>query len=67
MGGSNCLQETQAELTSKAGRVSDANMVKLCQHVLGKRDIRMRGFVLEGWPKTPEQAEQLFTLDQPYS
>jgi adenylate kinase family enzyme len=46
--------------------VSDANMVKLCSHVLSKRDMRMEGFLLEGWPKTPDQAEQLFTQDQPY-
>ncbi len=61
------MQEVQAELSSKAGRVSDANMVKLCNHVLSKRDMRMRGFLLEGWPKTPDQAEQLFTQDQPYT
>ncbi|DBA71290.1 TPA: Adenylate kinase 7 [Trebouxia sp. C0005] len=64
--GGSTKQEVQAELSSKAGRVSDINMVKLCSHVLSKRDMRMRGFLLEGWPKTPEQAEQLFTQDQPY-
>ncbi len=61
------MQEVQAELSSKAGRVSDANMVKLCNHGLSKRGMRMRGFLLEGWPKTPDQAEQLFTQDQPYT
>ncbi|DBA87705.1 hypothetical protein WJX77_003659 [Trebouxia sp. C0004] len=64
--GGSTKQEVQAELSGKAGRVSDINMVKLCSHVLSKRDMRMRGFLLEGWPKTPEQAEQLFTQDQPY-
>lgn len=61
------MQEVQAELGGKGGRVSDGNMVKLCSHVLSKRDASMKGFVLEGWPKTPEQAEQLFTQDQPYT
>ena len=41
-------------------------MLKLCKHVLGKREAHMKGFVLEGWPKTLDQAEQLFTEDQPY-
>lgn len=61
------MQEVQAELGGKGGRVSDGNMVKLCSHVLSKRDMSMKGFVLEGWPKTPEQAEQLFTQEQPYT
>ena len=54
-------------MSSKVGRVSDANMAKLANHVLSKRDMRMRGFLLEGWPKTPEQAQLLFTQDQPYT
>lgn len=61
------VQEVQAELGGKGGRVSDANMVKLCSHVLGKRDPSMKGYVLEGWPRTPEQAEQLFTREEPYT
>ena len=61
------MQEVQAELGGKGGRMSDGNMVKLCSHVLSKRDMSMKGFVLEGWPKTPDQAEQLFTREQPYT
>ena len=61
------MQEVQAELSGKGARVSDSNMVKLCAHVLGKRDMITKGFVLEGWPKTPDQAEQLFTVDHPYT
>ena len=61
------VQEVQVELGGKGGRVSDAHMVKLCRHVLSKRDLSMKGFVLEGWPKTPEQAEQLFTQEEPYT
>ena len=62
----NCLQEVQAELSGKGGRVSDGTMVKLCNHVLSKKGMTSKGFVLEGWPKTPEQAEQLFTREQAY-
>ena len=61
------LQEMQADMSSKTGRVSDATMLKLCRHVMGRRDPQWKGFILEGWPKTPDQAEQLFTEDQPYS
>ena len=61
------MQDVQTELGRKGGRVSDANMVKLYSHVLSKRDLSMKGFVLEGWPKTPEQAEQLFTQEDPYT
>lgn len=61
------MQEVQAELGGKGGRVSDANMVKLCSHVLSQRDPNMKGFVLEGWPKTLEQAQQLFTREDPYT
>lgn len=61
------VQEMQADLGSKSGRVSDATMLKLCRHVMGKREPQWKGFILEGWPKTPDQAEQLFTEDQPYT
>lgn len=61
------VQELQADLNSKTGRASDAIMLKLCKHVLSKREAHMKGFILEGWPKTLDQAEQLFTEDQPYT
>lgn len=61
------MQEMQADLSSKAGRVSDGTMLKLCRHVIGRREAQWKGFILEGWPKTPDQAEQLFTEDQPYT
>ena len=60
------MQEMQAELSSKVGRVSDGTMAKLCSHLLGKRDVHTRGFLLEGWPKTADQAELLFMQGQPY-
>lgn len=61
------MQEVQAELSGKGGRVSDGNMVKLCNHVLSRKGITSKGFVLEGWPRLPEQAEQLFAQEQPYT
>ena len=61
------MQEVQADLSGKVGRVSDGNMAKLCSHLLSKRDVRSRGFLLEGWPKTADQAELLFMQDQPYT
>lgn len=61
------MQEVQADLGGKGGRVLDANMLKLCSHVLGQRELSMKGFVLEGWPKTLEQAQQLFTREDPYT
>ncbi|KAK9812921.1 hypothetical protein WJX72_005801 [[Myrmecia] bisecta] len=60
-------QEVQTELSGKGGRASDASLARICQHLLRRLPERNRGYVLDGWPRTAEQAEEVFSMDVPYT
>ncbi|GMH41781.1 hypothetical protein BSKO_09691 [Bryopsis sp. KO-2023] len=58
-------EDVQRELSGKGGRVSDQTMAKLCRLMLQGLPVRNRGYILDGWPKTMEQAQALFTTFRP--
>ena len=61
------VQEVQAELGAKGGRVSEERMARLCAVVLAQQPVARHGYILDGWPKSETAAEEVFTADNPFS
>jgi adenylate kinase len=55
----------KAELAAGAKRLSDAALVNAFRWRLQANHCRNRGYILDGWPKTYDQAVKLFTPVKP--
>ncbi|XP_066592376.1 adenylate kinase 7-like, partial [Prorops nasuta] len=57
------LDEIRKNISENNGRLDDATLNKLLQRRLQSKDCQNQGYILDGYPKTLEQAKHLFPLE----